>query len=157
MTALSPASPCPGIYIWWLAGPVRSWPMSPGWGEWSHWVCPEMVTNAFYHRKKYDIFWPDLERWEKSLEWISSHDEALGIFQERLFSSSQQRWQVLSWHNMDGRLPVDRDIVHLEEVGGPGARPDLNQTSRFIVTWKLLSWISPCNFHSTLCGASRQI
>ena len=114
--------------------------------------------NFIIAKNMTEIFWPDLERREKSLKWISSHNEALGFFQERLFSSSQQRWKVLSWHNMNGRLPVDRDIVHLEEVGGPGARPDLNQTSR-ILLWHVnfCHGISPCNFHSTLCGASRQI
>ena len=78
MTAQSPASPSPGIYIWWLAGPVRSWPMSPGWVGWSHWVCPDGHHSILSSQKIWHILtrpWKTrvVSRMDREPRWNSRH------------------------------------------------------------------------------------
>ena len=64
---------------------------------------------------------PYCEGRQKSLEGIPRNYQALGALEKFLFLPSQQWRKVLPGDNVDRSFPIDCYLVHLEEMGCPGA------------------------------------
>ena len=86
-----------------------------------------MLSLSWERRPSYyniiDHCWlqPYCEGRQKSLEGIPRNYQALGALEKFLFLPSQQWRKVLPGDNVDRSFPIDCYLVHLEEMGCPGA------------------------------------